>query len=72
MDNKHKKLAQREEEKRQFIVLIMFLIILFCGLLFMNKRFRPKINHKPSEFEEDVKTYDGSLQRNISNPFGVE
>ncbi|MBU1085998.1 MAG: hypothetical protein KKD05_00590 [Candidatus Omnitrophica bacterium] len=72
MDNKHKKQAQREEEKKQFIVLIIFLIVLFCGLLFMNKRFHPRFEHKPPEFEEDVKTYDGSLHRNISNPFGSE
>lgn len=72
MDNKQIKRAKREKDKKQFIGLIIFLIILFGCLIFMNKRFRQKIEHRPSEFEEDVKTYEGSLHRNISNPFGVE
>ncbi|MFH1062670.1 MAG: hypothetical protein V1747_07290 [Candidatus Omnitrophota bacterium] len=72
MDNKQLKQAQREKDKKQLIGLIIFLIILFGCLMFMNKRFRRKIEHRPSEFEEDVKTYDGSLHRNISNPFGAD
>ncbi len=72
MDNKQKKQAQREKERNLIINFIIFLVVLFCVLLFMNKRFKAKIEHKPSEFEEDVKTYDGSLHRNISNPFGTE
>jgi hypothetical protein len=72
MDNKQKKQAQREKERKQLIVFILVLVILFCFLLFVNKRVHHKIEHKTSEFEEDVKTYDGSLHRNISNPFGTE
>jgi len=72
MDNKQKKQAQREKEKNLIINFVIFLFILFCILLFMNKKFQPKIEHRPSEFEEDVKTYDGSLHRNILNPFGTE
>ena len=72
MDNKQLKQAQREKGKKQLIGFIVLLIILFCYLVFMNKRFRRKIEHKPAEFEEDIKTYDGSLHRNISNPLGFE
>lgn len=72
MDNRQKKQAQREKERRLIIGFIVFLIAVFCVLLFMNKRFQQKIEHKPSEFEEDVKTYEGSLHRNISNPYGAE
>ncbi len=72
MDNKQKRQAQREKEKKQFIAVIVFLVIVFGLLVFMNGRFKRKIVHRPSEFEEDIETYDGSLNRNISNPFGSE
>ena len=72
MDNKQKKHDQRLRERNRIILFIISLIAVLAVLIFMNKRFYPKIEHEESSYEEDVKTYEGSLNRNITNPFGSD
>jgi hypothetical protein len=72
MNNKRIKQAQRDREKNSIIFFIVALLVILLALMIMNKREPPEVEHKTPEYEQDVKTYDGSLNRNISNPFGSE
>ena len=51
---------------------IAALLVILLLLMILNNREPPEAEYSPSEFEQDIKTYDGSLNRNISNPFGSE
>lgn len=70
MDSKTKKQESRKREKKEMMFFIIVLIIIFLAAIFLDKKFKRKIHKR--EFEGEVQTYDGSLQRNISNPLGLE
>ena len=70
MDSKTKKQAYRKKEEKEMVIFIVILIIVVLGVIFLDKKFKRKI--KMREFEGEVQTYDGSLQRNITNPLGLE
>ncbi|MDD5746315.1 MAG: hypothetical protein PHO30_03525 [Candidatus Omnitrophica bacterium] len=70
MDNKRKKQLQWLRWQQWLISFIVFLLIVFVFLIIIDKKFSKRIERRP--FEGEVKTYDGSLQRNLSNPLGSE
>ncbi|MFH1093457.1 MAG: hypothetical protein V1739_04780 [Candidatus Omnitrophota bacterium] len=70
MDIKTKKQEYRKKEKKEMVIFIIILIIIILAAIFMDKKFKRKIPKR--EFEGEVQTYDGSLQRNLSNPLGLE
>ncbi len=70
MDNKRKKQLQWLRWQQCLISFIVFLLIVFVFLIIIDKKFSKRIERRP--FEGEVKTYDGSLQRNLSNPLGSE
>ncbi|MCG2710815.1 MAG: hypothetical protein L6416_00540 [Candidatus Omnitrophica bacterium] len=70
MDSKIKKQEYRRKEKKEMVIFIIILIIIFLGAIFLDKKFKRKIPRR--KFEGEVKTYDGSLQRNLTNPLGLE
>lgn len=70
MDNKSKRKQQRVKEKNEFIILIILLLLLLAVLIFVDKKFSMKVKSRP--YEGEIQTYDGFLQRNLSNPLGLE
>ena len=70
MDNKTRKQEYREKEKKEMVIFIIILIIVFIAMIFLDKKFKRKIVMR--EYEGEVQTYDGSLQRNLSNPLGID
>ena len=70
MDNKAKKAKERRREKTEIIFFIVVLLIIFATLIFLDRKFKRRIGYRP--FEGEVKTYDGTLHRNLSNPLGSE
>lgn len=70
MDPKKRKKEYREKEQKELIFFIIILIVILIAAIFIDKKFKRKIEFK--EYDGEVQTYDGSLQRNISNPLGFE
>ena len=70
MDNKARKAKERKREKIELIFFIVFLIIIFTALIFLDRKFKRRIGYRP--FEGEIKTYDGTLHRNLTNPLGSE
>lgn len=70
MDSNTKRQEYRKKEKMEMVIFIILLIIVFIVVIYVDKKFKRKITRR--EFEGEVQTYDGSLQRNISNPLGLE
>ncbi|MBI4845808.1 MAG: hypothetical protein HY810_04965 [Candidatus Omnitrophica bacterium] len=70
MDNKSRKQEERKKGQWEMMAFIIALVIGFVLLVFLDKKFAKKIEYRP--FEGEVKTYDGSLNRNLSNPLGLE
>ena len=70
MDSKTRIQEYRRKEKKEMMIFIIMLIIVFLVVIFLDKKFKRKIPRRV--FEGEVQTYDGCLQRNISNPLGFE
>ncbi len=70
MDSKTRKQEYRRKEKKEMVIFVIILIIIFLAAIFLDKKFKRKISRRV--FEGEVQTYDGSLQRNITNPLGLE
>jgi len=70
MNNRIKKAKERKKERREIIFFIVFLIVIFAVLVFLDKKFKRRIGYRP--FEGEIKTYDGTLHRNLTNPLGSE
>ncbi len=70
MDSKTRRQESRKKEKKDMVIFIIILIVIFFTAIFLDKKFKRKIPRRV--FEGEVQTYDGSLQRNISNPLGLE
>ena len=70
MDSKTKKQEHRKREKKEMMIFIIVLIVIILAAIFLDKKFKRKLPKR--KIEGEVQTYDGSLQRNISNPLGLE
>ena len=69
-DNKSRKQEERRLYQKELTIFIILLLVIFLIMVFLDKKYPDTIEHRP--FEGEVQTYDGSLQRNLSNPLGLE
>ncbi|MBU4305279.1 MAG: hypothetical protein KJ893_06645 [Candidatus Omnitrophica bacterium] len=74
MDNITKKREERKRERWDLILFIILLIAIFIAWVIIDKKFPEQIRSRKynDKYESDVKTYDGSLHRNLANPLGSE
>ncbi len=70
MDNKQNRQLYWRRWQRWLITVIVGLLVVLAAFIIIDKKFPKRIERRP--FEGEVKTYDGSLQRNLSNPLGSE